>query len=237
MRLLELFSGTHSVGKVAEKKGFTVTSLDRDLSEKCPFDTGYKSKKHFKMDIMDFDYKQFEKGHFDLITASPVCLWWSHCRVSNIGKVLKCHTEPLSHELIMEDIEKYGIPMIDRVLEIIEYLEPKHFWIENPQTGKMKDYLNDLIPYTDVDYCKYGFDYRKRTRIWTDIPYEGKLCKKDCPAIVKKGKLCFHRSNCGNTKYANLAKDSNCGNGRNSKLERYRLPEPLIYDLLNAVDW
>ena len=38
------------------------------------------------------------------------------------------------------------------------------------------------IPYKDIDYCKYGMPYRKRTRLWNNvfnwIPKE--LCKKDC---------------------------------------------------------
>ena len=40
----------------------------------------------------------------------------------------------------------------------------------------------DNIPYTDIDYCKYGMPYRKRTRLWNNvfnwIPQP--LCKKDC---------------------------------------------------------
>ena len=31
VRLLELFSGTHSVGKIAKERGYEVYSVDRDL--------------------------------------------------------------------------------------------------------------------------------------------------------------------------------------------------------------
>ena len=36
-----------------------------------------------------------------------------------------------------------------------------------------------------VDYCRYGFPYRKRTAIWTNTEWvpERPLCKKDCPAM------------------------------------------------------
>ena len=41
------------------------------------------------------------------------------------------------------------------------------------------------IPYDDVDYCKYGMPYRKRTRIWNNIHgwTPRPLCKKDCESI------------------------------------------------------
>jgi hypothetical protein len=75
-----------------------------------------------------------------------------------------------TRELIEADIEAIGKPMVDRTREIIAYLQPRSFWIENPQTSRMKDYITDL-PYYDVDYCMYSdWGYRKRTRFWTDIP-------------------------------------------------------------------
>ena len=52
--------------------------------------------------------------------------------------------------------------------------------------------MNDF-KYDDVDYCKYGIPYRKRTRLWSNFrnnienfkPKE--LCKKDC-GRVRDGK-------------------------------------------------
>ena len=41
------------------------------------------------------------------------------------------------------------------------------------------------MPYTDIDYCKYGMPYRKRTRLWNNvfnwIPRP--LCRKDCNSM------------------------------------------------------
>ena len=166
---LELFSGTHSFGKVSSSMGFNVYSLDRDLGAECPFGSGYVSKNHIQADIMTWDYKQFKPGFFKIITASPVCLWWSHLRNCCLNRVLKGMDRPLTRQDIQNDIEKFGIPMVEKVFEIINYLKPPYFIIENPQTGKMKDYINELIPFYDVDYCKYGFEYQKRTRFWTNI--------------------------------------------------------------------
>ena len=61
MRLLELFSGTKSVGKVAIKKGFDVISLDlNDADIVC--------------NILEWDHQRFPVGYFDMIWASPPCI-------------------------------------------------------------------------------------------------------------------------------------------------------------------
>ena len=46
-KMLELFSGTHSFGKVLHER-FDIISLDRDLGTECPFGSGYESKNHIK---------------------------------------------------------------------------------------------------------------------------------------------------------------------------------------------
>ena len=51
MKLLELFSGTGSVSKVAKDLGFDVVSLDRDMNA------------NIKMDITDWDYKMWHLTH------------------------------------------------------------------------------------------------------------------------------------------------------------------------------
>tara|TARA_R110002126_G_scaffold40843_3_gene119597 strand:- start:472 stop:1113 length:642 start_codon:yes stop_codon:yes gene_type:complete len=210
MNHLELFSGTHSFGKVSSKLGYNVISLDRDLDDKCPF-TDYVSKTHIKTDIMTWNYRQYPVGHFKLITASPVCMWWSHLRRSWIGRKIKAHGDNIiTAEILDKDIELYGVPMVDKLFEIINYFNPDYYIIENPKNGKMKEYINDLIPYYDLDYCIYGFDYRKTTRFWTNIELKNiKRCNH------KKHKLALGHINHGST-----------------LLQKYRIPEKLIEELL-----
>ena len=226
MNLLELFSGTHSIGKVAKELNYNVTSLDRDLGEDCPFNSGYKSNKHFREDILTWDYKQFPTGYFDIITASPVCLWWSSLRNTWIGRQAKSIRPPpkiITREDIQEDINLYGKPMVDKVIEIMEYFKPKYWWIENPTTGKMKGYIESKYPqyntFYDVDYCKYSdFGYKKRTRFWTNIKhFTPKLCYKDCVNM--------------NGKKHKIDVSQGIGGGSN-RLGRYRIPELLIKELL-----
>jgi len=201
MKLLELFSGTHSIGKCAHSRGFEVYSLDRDLGAECPFGSGYKSDKHFKEDIMKWNYKQYPTGYFDVITASPVCLWWSNLRSAWIGRKLKGMDRPFTKEDIQNDINKYGKPMVDKVREIIDYFKPKHYWIENPRSSRMKNYITDL-DYYDVDYCKYSdWGYQKRTRFWTNIKgFKPKLCKKDCNNMIITKTQKIHKNRMGTSK-------------------------------------
>lgn len=215
MKVLELFSGTHSIGKVAKKRGWEVVSLDLIL----PAD--------IKADIMNWDYKKaYKKGEFDIITASPVCAVWSTLKTSRIGRRRKTG-EIETSETINRDIENIGKPMVDKVFEIIDYFKPKFWWIENPQTGRMKDYITSK-PYYDVDYCKYSdWGYRKRTRFWTNIKgFEPKLCKKDCDSVYIGDK--------GRKRHLNTFGDRT-GKYRVNKLNRYRIPPLLIEELFNAI--
>ena len=56
MRLLELFAGTGSVGKVAKALGWEVVSLDLKHAD-------------INMDVLDWDFEVFDSGHFDFVWA------------------------------------------------------------------------------------------------------------------------------------------------------------------------
>jgi len=207
MRLLELFSGTGSVGKVAHALGYEVISLDLADATIC-------------CDILDWDYKAaFSVGHFDIIWASPPCNTFSKMRHSNIGRY------GVTMETIERDISNIGLPILRRTLEIIDYYKPGLYFIENPQTGKMKDYIDR--PYYDVDYCKYSdWGMRKRTRIWTNkIGFEPKVCNKDCGYILDGRHIRAAAGGNKNTK----------GQGGLDKRLRYRIPESLIELLVNII--
>lgn len=210
MKVLELFSGTRSVGKCCDELGWESVSLD--INDNCDI----------KCDIMEWDYKIYEPNYFDIIWASPPCASFSKLQFSSIGKPLK-DGRIKSRETIEENMRENGDPIVKRTLEIIKYLKPALWFMENPFTGQLKnrEYMKDL-PYYDVDYCMYSnWGYRKRTRIWTNKKkWKGKKCDKKCGNVDEYG---CHIYRIGGEEI---------GDGKFTTLEeRYRVPPDLIYSL------
>ncbi len=201
MRLLELFSGTGSVGSVATQMGYEVTSVDRDMhaTHMC--------------DILDWDYEQYPPKYFDVLWASPPCSEYSRALT----------TRP-------RDIEAANI-IVQRTLDILEYFEPRFWMIENPQSGLLKDQtIMWGIPFKDIDYCKYGMPYRKRTRIWNNVfGWEPRpLCLKDCGNIIDNKHIASaQRGPSGK-------RETWTTQPRFTLHELYRVPHELIWELLSA---
>ena len=208
MRFLDLFSGTHSVGDVAKTLGFEVVSLDLADASIC-------------QDVHDWDYKSaFPVGHFDVIWASPPCDTFSHARMKNIGR------HGITRESLEADILATGVPLLRKTEEIIDYFRPTFYFIENPDSGAMKRFISERSYYV-VDYCRYGFQCRKRTRIWTNVTsFAPKVCNKQCGAFAN-GR---HSVNaCGGS-----LQQKGQGSGSN-KTERYKIPVPLLIDLFSEL--
>jgi len=198
--VLELFSGTHSVGKVCKDLCYNVISVD------------IENEPTHKVDILKWDYKIYPKDYFYYIHASPPCETFSNIRKCWIGRKLKAHDEIFTKELYLKDQLEYGVPLLNKTLEIIEYFNPKYFTIENPQSGDMKNYIND-ISCANVDYCMYGFGYKKPTTIWNNFNFEGKKCNH-------KGK---HINNIGGKTEGNIC----------NKNEKYKIPDLLVREWLD----
>jgi site-specific DNA-cytosine methylase len=161
MKVLELFAGSRSIGKVCDSMNIETFSTDIVDFKKIDY----------VCDIFDFDY---DKVPFvpDVIWCSPPCTGFS---VACIGRNW-VKGEPFTPKT---ESAKLGIKILEKTLEIIEYyksINPKvTFFIENPR-GKMRK-APYLQPFFDlrretVTYCQYASNDElprmKPTDIWTN---------------------------------------------------------------------
>ena len=179
LKLLELFKGTGSVGKVAKRMGMEVMSVDI-LSKYEP---------DIVEDILEWDYKAFvkESGFIpDLLWASPPCNTFSTLAYVFKERDTK-NAKPKSARA------KQGTAILYRTLEIIEYfqkLNPKLLYvIENPRGMMRLDEKIKELPHRDTTlYCLYNDVRRKPTDFFNNVDLKLKdaeqhrnddACKKD----------------------------------------------------------
>lgn len=163
MRLLELFCGTKSVSKAVGAQFDEVISLDSNPKEKPTILT----------DILEWDYRIYPRGYFDAVWASPPCTEYSQLNLTNPHKTPNL---PLADKIV------------EKTIEIIEYYNPDKWFIENPQSGILKNRPFMLgIPFVDYDYCRFSdWGYRKRTRFWGTVDGDDILCygKNKCANMI-----------------------------------------------------
>ena len=169
-----------------------------------------------KTDIMDWDYKSmYEPGSFDVLWTSPPCTEYSVAKTVGVRKIAEASQ------------------VVQRTLDIIDNFQPKFWFLENPQTGLLKSQpMMQDKPFTDVDYCRYGMPYRKRTRIWNNVPnwVAKPLDTRDCDSMLdnkKRHKQIAQRGIKGKNEDGrqNFRQDELC-----------RIPAPLIQEIVNALE-
>jgi len=156
LRLLELFSGAGSIGRAFAAQGWEVISVDLDP----------RSNPTYCCDIAQWDWRCV--GEVDVVWASPPCTHYSAAR-----------SRGSSRDLVTSDA------LVRKTLEIAAGLGNPHLFVENPHSGQLKN--RDLLTHLTmrvVDYCTYGFPYRKRTTVWTNTKWQPArpLCRHDCAA-------------------------------------------------------
>lgn len=127
----------------------------------------------------------------DVVWASPDCTTYSIAAIS--------HHRRLNEETgNLDPVSEYA-KFCDRtnrhVLDLINELKPKYYFIENPRGGMRKmDFMRGLYRYT-VTYCQYGDTRMKPTDIWTNHPdpqfkpmcKNGDTCHVSAPRGAKTG--------------------------------------------------
>ena len=156
--LLELFSGTGSIGKAFAKLGWVVFSIDNNPT----------MNPSLVKDVMNVTPEDIP-GTPDFIWGSPPCTQYSMAR---------------THARLPRDLEGSDA-LVRKTLDHIRFYRGVPYMIENPHTGLLKTReVIQGIPLLVIDYCKYGAPYRKRTAIWTETAWipQRPLCRYDCAA-------------------------------------------------------
>jgi hypothetical protein len=204
MRLLELFSGTKSVSSAVSNMFDEVISVDIEN----------KYKPTHCVDVLTWDYKVYPPSHFDAIWASPPC----------------CEYSILKHNTGLPTNTDLADSIVLRAFEIIDYFSPAKWFIENPQTSRLKTRpFMELLPFFDIDYCSYSsWGYKKRTRIWTNVAFQPKLCGGQgvCPNMTGR----FHKVSFGGQGRPKEHIYQTCPAGDTA----YRIPHSLIQDLFTT---
>ena len=173
--ILELFSGTKSVGKVAKKRGYKVISIDIEK----------KFKPSIVTDILKLDFKKLPTPNF--IWASPPC--------NTFSNLVRCHKHPTRNIKppynALNDKGKMGDKILNKTLEIIKHFSSLNdklkFVIENPKgmmrfQKQMKGFFRNT-----TTYCKYGDKRKKATDFFSNFDIDLKpVCTPSAPHGFEK---------------------------------------------------
>src|SRR5690625_5119652 len=174
LKVLDLFAGTRSISRAFERRGHETYSIEwDDLHE--DIDWYADINEITSEDILE------RFGRPDVIWASPDCTTYSIAGIS--------HHRTREDSGNLAPKSEYAIAC-DRtnkhVMRLIEELNPRYYFIENPRGGMRKmDFMQELPRYT-VTYCQYGDNPMKPTDIWTNHhqPDFKPMCKNGDPCHV-----------------------------------------------------
>ncbi len=202
---LELFAGSAVVSAEAKKRGFNTITMDIDK----------KTNPDFCVNVLTWDYKKDLEQYLPInfVWASPPCQQYSKAKSQGV-----------------RDIEGAN-KIVLKTLEILDYLKPKIYIIENPATGlltKQEFMLN--LPYTDCDFCRYGKPFRKRTRLWNNASLSLQLCNKECGQMINNRHI--GSAGCGGRGQGHSKSYSNRSY---SVYEKQSIPQKLIESILDQL--
>lgn len=157
MKILEIFCGTKSFGKVCEESGHEVFTVDFNP----------KFKPDIVADMLYFNKKSLPKEwrKSDVLWCSPPCQTFS---LSGNSMFMGFPTTSKSY---------IGLALAYKCIELIRELKPKYWIIENPRAGLRTVWFMKPLNRTTVSYCQYGFNRMKPTDIWNNFEFEGRCCK------------------------------------------------------------
>lgn len=209
INVLELFAGSRSIGKAAEKLGMNVFSSDIN---------NFKNIDYVE-NILNFDIKKIPFKP-TIVWASPPCTYFS---VASIGHHWHENNTPKTKEAVL------GVQIVQKTIDIINEINPKFWFIENPR-GKLKNLpVLSQYEYTTIWYCKYNDKRAKPTNIWSNNIWNPLFN----PNGWKPRNECFN----GNVKCHHEAapRGSRTGTqGLSDNYERSKIPNELCVEILKS---
>lgn len=156
MRILELFSGTGSVGTVARQMGHATLSVD---SEPCLEPT-------LCANILTMDFKSLPVP--DFIWASPPCTTYSY------AAIWFKHRDSEGRALTKD--ARQADRILRRTMRIIRYFQGKNpalrFCVENPRGYMRKQPAVRRLTRQTTSYNNYGYPVCKATDFFTNYALE-----------------------------------------------------------------
>lgn len=210
MKVLELFAGERCIGKAFQEKGHEVFSVEWD---ECHKDISWY------MDISKITAQDILErfGKPDVIWASPDCTSFSIAAISH-HRTKNQETGNLDPK---SDYAKFCDMVDQHVLNLIEELQPKFYFIENPRGGMRKMTWMQKYPRYTVTYCQYGDERMKPTDIWCNHP------NPKFKPMCKNGDSC----------HVSAPRGSKTGTqGRKGSIERSLIPKKLCQHIVNICE-
>lgn len=202
MNVLELFAGSKSIGKSAQKLSFNVYSSD--IEQFGGID--------YVVDILNFDPSK--------VPFKPDIIWAScPCTAFSVAAIGKNWTKDGDNYIPKNPRAEFGLQLVKKTLEIIDFFKPTYFFIENPRGMLRKMPIMLGFPRQSITYCQYGDTRMKPTDIWTNstkwIPRP--MCKNGDPCHIA------------------APRGSKTGTqGLKGSYERSKIPDDLCYEILKS---
>jgi len=182
MKVLDLFAGLGGWSESFKQRGHEVIRVE--LNEKLPAD--------IHADVMEVakNPDAYLGGWRPaVVLASPPCPAFS---IASCGR----HFNPPPSRLPRTEKGQLSLDLVASTLSLIDQLQPKYWWMENPRGLLRKMPLVKGLRRTTVTYCQYGDDVMKPTDLWGSWPESwraramcsnGDTCHEPSPRGSKTG--------------------------------------------------